>query len=546
MQKIMFRRGALPCLMAASLFGLTNLSFGQSISTLMYFDGSTPQGGIVLGSDGALYGTGSESSYSAGSSGLYYRLAADGSAVTTIYEYGRLGQYTGAGPRAALLPASDGNFYGTTSYNSVDILRRTQSGTGTVFLMSRDGQSYTRLYEFDPIAVDYSRNSIGYAVNSSGADPQAALIEGTESGVPYLYGSTLRGGINGTGVIFKIRADGTGFQALHQFGEAYTVPVLDANNNPTFDLNGNPIRSFDNNADDRLRNADGVNPNQALTLIGDRLFGATTSGGPNGTGVVFSLRTDGTDFRVTPFDVSPATITDSTDANFGLRKTNTTGAYPSSNLLLVNGLLYGTATSHGGFAGPAGQGGYGGGTGFGSMYRIDPAADPMIIESVLAFTGGDNPASGSNPSGNLIIGSDGQIVGTVAGGGIRDATTTPVTVGAGAIFKFDTATRAYSTPFVFGADNQSAFDYGATPATGVVEVAESSGVAYFGIASQGGPYGIGSVFKFGAPINRDEPLGTPQRNDGGGSLTLWLLAALALFGVALNSRHYRRRANRFD
>lgn len=546
MQKISFRRRALLSLVATTSLSFAATASAQSISTLMFFDGTTPQGGLVLGSDGALYGTGSESSYSASAAGLYFRLAADGSSVTTIYQYGSLGQFVGGGPRATLLRASDGNFYGTTTYNSVDLLRGTRSGTGTIFRMSQDGKTYTKLFEFQPLTED----SRGFAVNDSGAVPLVRLTEGDEGGVKYLYGASATGGQNGTGTIFKIRTDGSGFQVLHHFGEAIRKQGVDQNGQPTL--------VFDTNSDGRLRNPDGVNPGLVLATFdgsmvtvdvpltiapNGRLYGTTHNGGVNGTGVVFSLQVDGADFRATPFDVSPATIssTDTSNPNFGLPKTNTTGAYPGSNLILASdNRLYGTATSHGGFTGPAGQGGYGGG--FGTIYRIDPAANPIVIESVLAFTGTANPAPGASPMGHLIVGSDGQLVGTVAGGGIRDATTTPVTAGAGAIFKFNPVNSAYSTPFVFGADNQNVYDYGAAPNRGVIEVAEGSGVAYYGVASQGGPYRIGSVFKFGAPVNRDEPLGTPQDyDDGGGALGLWMLLGLALLAAMLGARRHRRR-----
>ena len=46
-------------------------------------------------------------------------------------------------------------------------------------------------------------------------DPVGNVIQGSDGA---LYGTTLRGGANGSGVVFKIATDGTAFTSLHDFG----------------------------------------------------------------------------------------------------------------------------------------------------------------------------------------------------------------------------------------------------------------------------------------------------------------------------------------
>ena len=93
-------------------------------------DGSTPQGGVTLGSDGELYGT-TSSSFVAGSGayGTIYKLSTGGT-FTLLYSFG-----TGAArsPVAPPIQANDGNYYGTTveSGTSGEIYRITSTGVFT-------------------------------------------------------------------------------------------------------------------------------------------------------------------------------------------------------------------------------------------------------------------------------------------------------------------------------------------------------------------------------------------------------------------------------
>jgi uncharacterized repeat protein (TIGR03803 family) len=103
----------------------------------------------------------------------------------------------GALPTGNLLQGIDGNFYGTTymggSGTGCDFAYD-ETGCGTVFRIFPTGR-FTTLYSFcsQPNCAD-------------GAGAPAGLIQATDGN---LYGTTLEGGANGGGTVFKITADGT-------------------------------------------------------------------------------------------------------------------------------------------------------------------------------------------------------------------------------------------------------------------------------------------------------------------------------------------------
>ena len=144
----------------------------------------------------------------------------------------------GSGPQANLLQASDGNFYGTTTYGGPD-------SYGTIFKVTPDGQFKT-LFAFDrtngayPNALVQATDGNFYATTRDGGDnlrgtvfrltpagkvktlysfsgapglnnPYGKLVQGPDGA---LYGTTE--GDNRGGLIFKIALSGK-FTPLHQF-----------------------------------------------------------------------------------------------------------------------------------------------------------------------------------------------------------------------------------------------------------------------------------------------------------------------------------------
>lgn len=153
-------------------------SFGASSSAP-----SSPQGPLVQGTDGALYGT--TPSGGAGF-GTVYRLDSAGT-VTVVHAFGKDNTTDGQGPSAFLALGRDGNLYGTARNGGAN-------WGGTIFCLTYAG-SFTTLFAFGPI-------------NSQPRDPEMGLIEGRDGA---LYGTTFYneglGGIGargGFGAMYKL------------------------------------------------------------------------------------------------------------------------------------------------------------------------------------------------------------------------------------------------------------------------------------------------------------------------------------------------------
>ena len=101
----------------------------------------------------------------------------------------------GSCPQAGLMQGSDGNFYGTTLYGGTN-------GDGTVFRISPSG-SHTNLYSFAGGLSD-------------GANPYAGLVQGSDGN---FYGTTLYGGANDNGTVFRISPSGS-YTILYSFAGA--------------------------------------------------------------------------------------------------------------------------------------------------------------------------------------------------------------------------------------------------------------------------------------------------------------------------------------
>jgi uncharacterized repeat protein (TIGR03803 family) len=153
--------------------------------------------------------------------------------------YVHLHSFTGPDGKYPLGPVllSGTNLYGMTS-------RGGSNDAGVIFRVGTNGTGFTVLHHFD---ADNFNN---------GAMPWGGLIE--DAGV--LYGMTYNGGITNRGVVFSIRADGTGYTNLHRF------------------LGGA---------------GDGKHPKGSLLYGGGRLYGMTSEGGAHNAGVVFSMAADG-------------------------------------------------------------------------------------------------------------------------------------------------------------------------------------------------------------------------------------------------------------
>jgi uncharacterized repeat protein (TIGR03803 family) len=113
-------------------------------------DGWNPWVGLVQGSDGNFYGTtrlGGNTNLNIGQGyGTVFRISPGGT-CTTLYSFGN-SPADGTKPEGGLVQGSDGNLYGTCNQGGT-------YGDGTVFRISPSG-NYTQLYSFAGYFVDGS------------------------------------------------------------------------------------------------------------------------------------------------------------------------------------------------------------------------------------------------------------------------------------------------------------------------------------------------------------------------------------------------------
>ncbi len=174
--------------------------YGQSNETVLYAfsggaDGSSPESGVIMDKQGNLYGTTPFGGAGQGvnGSGVVFKLSPPygQSSETVLYTF--TGGADGAIPTAALIEDPQGNLYGTTVAGG-NLETNGGIGSGVVFKLSPPyGQSSeTVLYTFNG--------------GADGGNPYAGVITDAQGN---LYGATEGGGSNGNGVVFKLDPSGT-------------------------------------------------------------------------------------------------------------------------------------------------------------------------------------------------------------------------------------------------------------------------------------------------------------------------------------------------
>ncbi|HWW00027.1 MAG TPA: choice-of-anchor tandem repeat GloVer-containing protein [Candidatus Acidoferrum sp.] len=204
-------------------------------------DGNTPLAGLVVGTNGALYGAtagGGLSNY-----GCIFTLSPDGSGFSIIHSFAGV---DGTSPVAGLIQGNSGALYGTAKTGGSNDL-------GTVFAVALDGGNYSVLHHF-----------AGKGLND-GSLPLGPLVE---AGPGFLFGTTYNGGSAADlGTIFRINTNGTGYGVLH---------------------------SFQGGAGDGSLAVAGLSPASG----GGLLYGTTPHGGTSDGGVFFGLSADGASYSV--------------------------------------------------------------------------------------------------------------------------------------------------------------------------------------------------------------------------------------------------------
>ncbi|MGO9540968.1 MAG: choice-of-anchor tandem repeat GloVer-containing protein [Terriglobales bacterium] len=309
---------------------------GGTLTTLYTFcsqtnctDGAEPYSGLVQATNGSLYGTTSVGG--ANSEGTIFEITPAGQ-LTTLYNFcSKPGCTDGYLPYAGLVQGTDGNFYGTTLVGGAN-------NEGTVFKITPGG-TLTTLYNF-----------CSQGGCTDGLEPYAGLVQGTDGN---FYGTTIAGGAIGAGTVFKITPGGA-LTTLYSFCSQGGC-------------------------------TDGEVPYAELVQGTDgNFYGTTIAGGANGQGTVFKITPSGT----------PTTL-----YNFCSQSGCTDGIEPEAGLVQAGGNFYGTTY----FAGP---------NGYGTVFEITPAGQ-------LTTLYGFGLTDGGFLEGGLVLGSNGNLYGMTLFGGSR-------------------------------------------------------------------------------------------------------------------------------
>lgn len=391
------------------------------LSVLYSFTGGADGGypynaGVIRDSAGNLYGT---TTGRGPRQGAVYKLDATGR-VTVLYTF--LSAANGTTPNA-LTGDSAGNLYGTTYEGG-------STDSGVVFQLDATGHE-TVLYKFN------------YGADGRLPSPTSLFRDAAGN----LYGTTLRDGTEGAGVLFKLDLMGN-YTVLHIFSRAdgstpSTAVVADPVGNlyGTAQYGGSGTCGVAYKLDPAGKytvlhsftcGADGGQP--AGDVVFDpagNLYGSTVRGGPQGYGVLYKLDPAGNESTLYSFTGGSdgrgpnGVIRDSAGNLYGTARQGGTaqvgvvfkldqvgnftvlhnfilvsdGGSPESGLIRdPSGNLYGTAPS-------------GGSDGCGVVYKLDPERNFTVLH---AFTCG---ADGANPKAGLIRGPAGDLFGTTSTGG---------------------------------------------------------------------------------------------------------------------------------
>ncbi|HZT43749.1 MAG TPA: choice-of-anchor tandem repeat GloVer-containing protein [Chthonomonadaceae bacterium] len=215
------------------------------VRTNLYTFDSPGGGDIIQGSDGYLYIAFGDAIYR----------STLGGTLTTLHTFAPIMQALdvelnadGLGP-GNLLQAPDGTLYGTADFGG-------PWGSGTLFKLTPEG-TFTLLYAFAYV----NPNDRGH--NADGAYPDS-LVLGADGA---LYGTTISGGANGTGTIFRLSPQNS-LTTLHTFSILYDTYQS-------------------------LSNADGAVPTVLIAGTDGNFYGGTQAGGAGGSGVVFKITPQG-------------------------------------------------------------------------------------------------------------------------------------------------------------------------------------------------------------------------------------------------------------
>jgi len=356
---------------------------------------------------------------------------------TVLYSFcSQLNCTDGYNPFAGLVMDKKGNLYGTTYQGGANA----NGGNGTVFEITVAGEEKV-LYSFT-------------GSNGDAGNPYAGLVMDKRGN---LYGTTVGGGVNGSGAVFELSPSGTE-TVLYSFcsqpsctdgATPYAGLVMDKKGNlygTTYQggVNGNgTVFEISPSGTETVLHSfaysDGASPLAGLVIDQKgNLYGTTTVGGVNGNGTVFEITAAGEEKVLYSFTGS-----------------NGDGEFPYAGLVMdKKGNFYGTTE-------------LGGANGNGTVFEIIAAGEEKVLYSFTGSNGDGDPVAG------LVMDKKGNLYGTTVG----------------TVFKVSPS-GTETVLYVFC--SQSGCTDGAGPMAGLAMDRQGN---LYGTTSYGGANGVGVVFK---------------------------------------------------
>jgi uncharacterized repeat protein (TIGR03803 family) len=500
-----------------------------------------PEAGLILGTNGCLYGTsysgGSNGygtifeAYTNGGLSNQFSLDYTNGTLTTLTNFNYL---NGASPQGSLLLASDGNFYGTTFTGGY-------TGNGTIFRVTDKGgvATLTNLHIFDlgdgsgPCGGLVESNGVLYGTTSSGgnassygtifcikigsefmsllafdnfngSNPQAGLTVGNG----LFYGTTYGGGIFGLGTVFSMTADGalTTLAAFDGPSGANPQGVL------VIDSDGNLYGTTANGGEYGVGtvfqitpngeftsllslNPGGAFPSTGLVAANGNLYGAISYGGQANSAMVFGLSELGIPQMLVPINGPYGATPVGTLAFIGgnVRSTNITTTYatatntmsaPPYKSVIVTTNIIGIITN--------GMTNGIGGTGTNSPTMTNFALTGTLISTnIMTNTAVTELPSGAMTTVTITMSSNNVMAATnVIGTNTITMTTNLIMVRHTNYLEVEIATNA-----TVGAASVTLVSISNTVTTTVVTVSNSP--AIYGATFDGGASDLGTVFAVG-------------------------------------------------
>ncbi len=349
--------------------------------------GSSPYSGVIEASNGKLYGTtltggGGPSS----GDGCIYEYDINTSTYTMVATFS---ENSAKWPRASLVEASDGKFYGVASDGT--------NGVGYIFSYDATMDTLTVLEGFSTTIAD---------------NPSFALIQASDNN---LYGLSFYGGSTNDGTIYGYNMTTESLFHVMDFtgnstGENATGVLFEGDGQRLYGVTDNGGGNFwgalfyydlSNSTYNIVYDFDedlGRTPSSGLINLNGKFYGVTSDGGAGQDGVVYSFDTTTTDYEVL--------------VHMGA----TAGNFPNSQPTLYSGsIYYGMAR--------------GGSNGNGVIYGYDVSTGEYNV--IHNFNGDD----GDNPFGRMLLASDGVMYGLTFSGGANNV---------GVIFSFDPTDSSFT------------------------------------------------------------------------------------------------------